>query len=495
MSTEIQDVSSVATPPPSAPADSTGVADSSTGTSEESQTATADGVTVQSVIEAKENGVEGTVDPTQDDALEGVPSLEELEQNKSQQYAQALINLRTAYEARKTELAELQGKTAPNPILEKYGDESVITSRLEAYDLLFTPVVNTQGQTEIDQITEFPRVTALPFIERVDTENPGMGDVILWDALNYTVETENGKVPQYQNPIVQQTLLKAWGLDPNRIHDYQNIDALSAPTGVTPEELERVPEDRREAYKTLPSSLRSAWDSIPDDEKAYHLDTAKERLDARRFREQQVEQQRATQEQTRIETQQRVQAEQESFVSQHLQEGNATIMDDLASKVTFTGDAAKDSALMGTVSAVLFSLRDPVYRQANQQRLDAMGVKLGEDFDLALQAADQHLRDAKRYELFGQKGFQQKALRDARDAKNLVLAKLSPIALKIAKAMGGQLAANATEQGKLLTDATRTRPTVGNGSEVSEQGGILPPGIRANSPEADRYLWNRASQG
>lgn len=166
------------------------------------------------------------------------------------------------------------------------------------------------------------------------------------------------------------------------------------------------------------------------------------------------------------------------------------IMDDLASKVTFSTDEAQNASIRTQIGALLFSLRDPDYRKANEAELKAMGVTLGSDFDQALGAADKYLRDAKAYEMYGQKGFQQNAMAEARKAKGQVIAKLSSIALRAAKANGAQMRAQAEGQGKLL-DATRTRPTVGNGGDATETGGLLPPDVRANSAAANHILWQR----
>jgi hypothetical protein len=461
-----------------------------------SQTVTAGDVTAQSVIEGQENDVEGTVDPTQDtDPLEGVPTLEELEQNKSQQYAQALINLRTAYEARKSEVENLKS-LEPLKDLSTLGEPESIRAAVEAYASLFAPVINPETQQpEIDPSTGFPKVSATPFLERVDTENPGMAETFLWDALNYTVDYGQGAKPLYMQPEVREALLRAYKLDPKRLEDYRNIDAFSAApsTAVTPEELEAIPEGRRDAYKTLPASLRNAWNSIPEDEQNYHLDTAQERLEAQSFRQQQQQAAEQQRQQAETEIRQRVVSEQESFVSQHLQQGFQSIMDDLAPKVTFSGNETENSGIKASIGALLFSVRDPDYRKANEPYLKAMGVELGADFDDALTACDQHLREAKAFELFGQKGRAQQSLTKAHDAKKLLLAKLSPVALKAATLMGGQMVNRANAVNKALDGATTTRPVPlnnGDGQNVSD--GILPPGMDPMSREAGLYIAQRA---
>lgn len=433
-----------------------------------------------------------TPPPSEDDeSLEGVPSLDELQQQAGQKvpYAEALFKLRTAYEARKGELGELQARQE-TANFEKYGGLETAESRLETFNALFTPVVDpTTNQPEIDPSTGFPVITTSPFIERVDAENPGMAEQILNDVLRYQVDYGNGPVALWQAPQVQENLMKAWGLDSSRINDYRNIDALSQPTGViTPEELEAIPEGQREAYKTLPQSLRESWNVIPDDEKQWHIDVAQERLTARENRETQAREQQESRQQAEVQAREYVQGEQEKYVSQQLQEGYATIMDDLASKVTF-GDENTNAAAFTSIGALLFSARDPDFRAANSARFEQLGIKLGSDFDEALNAADTHLRQTKTYELFKQEGMRQNALTQARAAKNVVLAKLAPIALRAAKAMGAVAANKAATNGKLLDSAGNVRPTPGQSGSVAEQGGgYLPPGMRANDPQAGVYL-------
>lgn len=487
---EIQSTDVGSDSPSAVAPESTGAGASSVATSGEATQATAPGGDTAQLGQAEQVEQVETVDSASEpDPLEGVPSIDELKQNPNQQYAKALLQLREAYEARKSEVSELQGKLNPlNPAIERHGDTETVQSRLETFDQIFTPVVDPQTQeTVIDPNTGLPDYNPLPFIQSVDTENPGFAEKMLSTLLRAEYDYGDGeRTPLHKLDPVREIVLKGCGLDPARLADYQNIDALSAPTGVTPEELQSISPDRQEAYKTLPQSLRNAWETIPEDERAYHLDTAQERLDAKQFREQQTEQQRQAREQQETQLRAQVSEAQDSFVSQQILEGHTSIMDSLASQITFPEEVAP--AIHSSISALLFSLRDPDYRQANSQKLEAMGIKLDSDFDQALAAADKHLRNAKAYEMFGQKGQQQASLAEARNAKNQVLAKLAPIALKAAKAMGGQLAANAQEQGKLLQDASSVRPIPRNGNQVAEQNSYLPPGMRANDPQAGVYL-------
>lgn len=460
------------------------------GSQEETgQTAIAGDVTAQSVIEGQESGEVGTVDPTQDDPLEGIPSLEELEQNKSQQYAQALINLRTAYEARKEELTGLKPLESFKDIAQ-LGEPEVIKSKVETYDQLFTPVVNPETQQpEVDEYG-FQRITTTPFIERVEAENPGMAAQLLNDLLGYQFDRGDG-----QPTLMWRAWFEAQGLDPTRLDDYKNIDALTVaqPTGeITQEELALIDPKYHEAFKSFnPDQREDLLKANPLAREGYLQDRA-ERLANQAFREQQAETQRQQTQQQEQALRERVSTEQENYVNEQLEEGFATITDDLASKVTFSESPEENQAMLGIVGLSLLALRLPDSRFANEKVLGALGVKIEPSFYEALNAADKHLRDQKAYELFGQKGRALNSAEEARKAKSLVLAKSAIIGLRLAQAMGGHLQAKANGQGKLLEGATSVRPTPGTGSDTGGEGGILPEGVLANSPEAARIIAQRS---
>lgn len=462
---------------------SSDVAASLSSTEDTSQTATASDVTAQSVIEATGTGT-GTVDPAQEaDPLEGVPTLEELEQNKTQQYAQALINLRTAYEARKGEVETLKPLEALKDITQ-YGDADTIKSRLDAYNSLFEQAVDPATQQPQFDESGLPKVSAAKFIEQVDAENPGLAEQMLNDLLRYAPELPNGqKVSFYE-----RALREVYGLDPKRLDDYRKIDALTAPTGeVTPEELAAIPENQRDAYKTLPKSLRDAWEQIPEDERKFHLDGAQERLEARQYREAETKRQAEVQQQQLNAARQQIVEAQDTYVRQELQTGLATIMDDVAKQVTFSADPNTNAVMLGVTEGFVAALRDPdssAFKNV-QGALNALGVKLDNGFQEALSVADKHMRDQKAYELMGQKGLARNSQDKAHAAKTQVIAKLAPLAVKLAKALGGQAAQRANQQNQLLGAATNTRPTPDSGNGLqAEDNGYLPAGMLANDPRA-----------
>jgi len=453
-------------------------APSSVSQGDVSQTATAGDVTAQSVIEAKEGDEAGTVDPTQElDPLEGVPSLEELEQNKSQQYAQALINLRTAYEARKEEIGSLKPLEALKGLAE-YGEPEMIKSRLDAYNSLFTPVVDPSTQQPQYDDSGLPKISATQFIEQVDGDNPGIAEQMLNDLLLYAPDNAGQKVPLWQR------LFETWGLDPRRLDDYRKIDALTPQsTGeITPEELANVPAEFQDAYKQLPASVRNDLQQQDEETRKFNLEAHKERFDGRIAKQQEQQAKAAEQQQQIAQARERITQEQETYVSSQLQEGLDTIMDEVARQVTFSADANENSQMLGITRAVIFSLRDPDFSAQAEKMLGAFGTKLDQGFYEALSVADKHMRDQKTYELLGQKGFAQTSQAKAAAAKNQVFAKIAPLAIKVAKALGAQAAQRANQQNQLLGQATSTRPTPGQSGTLSEGNGYGIPEMLPNDP-------------
>lgn len=480
-STDVGNDSPVAIAPESNGADASSVV---TSGEENQATASGDGTAQLGSEGETVEQVESADSASEADPLEGVPGLDELEQNINQPYAKALKQLRSAYEARKEEINGLKPLEQFKDIT-TLGEPETIKQVVETHKLLFTPVVNpTTQQVERDEYG-FEKTTTTPFIEKMDGDNPGIAEQMLNDLLRYTPDRDGQKIPLWQS-----MLRDGFGLDPARLDDYKNIDALTAaqPTGeITSEELDQIPSELQEAFKSLPPGVRQDLLAQDEETRKFNLEAHKERFDNRTAAQQRQQQEAQAQQAQQAQLLEQVRSEQESFVSQQLQQGLATIMDDVAQKITFSTDAAENSKMLGIVEAFIFATRDPDYKPFIEKTLNAFGAKLDPSFHEALTAADKHFRDAKALELFGQKGRAQGSLVEANKAKTRVLAKLAPLAVMVAKALGGQQANKAAQQNGLLA-ATATRATPPNGGSVSESGGYLPAGMRANSPEADVYL-------
>lgn len=431
---------------------------------------------------------EGTAPPpSEDDPLEGIPSIDELRQQAEQKvpYAEGLLRLRTALEARKEQYEQLKTQHDPlAPVLEKYGDPAAVQQRLETLDSLFSPVINPQtNQPEYEN--GLPKYTTAPFIERADADNPGLAEQMLVDLLSYAPAAADGQ----KAPPMWQQLFESWGLDPKRLDDYRNIDALQPqPTGdISPDELQDVPEEFREVYKSLPPGVRSDLQAQDEETRRFHLEAHKERFDRKASETLAREQAEQAAQQQRAEIQAYVAREQEAYVSQARQEGVAAILDEVARQVTF-GDAETDSAVRGIAGGFLVSLLDPDFRSVAEPALNAWGVKLDPSFDEALNAASAALAQYKALELAGQTARAQQALAAARGPKMQVQAKAAQIAQKLYKAFGAQARKAGEQANQSLSQAAGARPTPTDGEAAGNGNGLLPEGMLANDPRAGLYL-------
>ena len=472
MSTESTQIDvGAAAPPPPAP---TGAADSSPalGSSEP----VADGVTV--------SDAQGEQQPA--DIFAGIPSIEELTQQSEQRvpYSEGLLRLRTELERVKPDLASWE-KFKP---LSELGEPTELQSAYERHQKLFSPVVNKEtNQPEYDD-RGLQKRTSHPWVEAMEAETPGFFHRHLDDLLRYTdpVTGKNGA----------QTYFEGIGLDINRFDDYLNLDSLLAKSNgaVTQAELDQLPDGDREAYSTLPASLRRDWASIEPDEQRYHLDGAKERIEARQWREtQEQEKKQATEAQ-----QQQFQAKLHSDILGDLStvrtQGLTSLRDSISKAVQLSTDPNTQSAYVDAIIAPLALLLSPDFHDLGAHMLDSMGVKLDQAFNDKLNAlvtARQQYVIAKAY---GEEGQAATALKEADGKMAAIMAKFHDLALKRATTFGYQAKQIATANGNTLAAASAARVMPPNGSAVEAAQGILPQGMDPYSPEANNYLWQHSQR-
>lgn len=482
MSDELQDVS---TSSPGVAAD-IAVADSSSAAVESSvaQSGIAGGATATEGQSAAEQQTE--IDP-----LDGVPSLEQLQQEAESKvpYAQSLVQLRSAYEQSKSALDEIKPLESYKPLSQR-GDPETLIGKLDLIDGLFAPKVGANGQPELDPSSGIPLHTTTPFLEKANEQNPGLVEQLAADVLQF--KTLNPVTGQ-EEPIIRQ-VFRELGLNPDDLDRYRKIDTLIANTGtaITPEELAAIPPELHEAFKSLPSSIRDSLWNQDEDSRKFTLEAQKERLDRNQATQaaEAKQQEAAKQQETAIK--EYVSGEQDKYIAEQRQEGYAAVRNDLAQKVTFSSDPKINNLMLSLSCLLPVAAMDPELRFGVTEALKEIGVQLEPSFDEALVAANTHSRQFKAYDLAGLKLQRDDALAKARGAKAMVSSKASLIALEIAKALGGQVQQRASQNGKLLAGATTTRPIPGNGQSVSETQGILPQGIDPMSPEANRLVAQRA---
>lgn len=405
----------------------------------------ADGVTVEEKAPEIQE-----VDPLQD-----VPSLEELQKLAEQKVpnAAALANLRTAYEGVKP----LKALEPWKEVAEVVGDPLQAKTAYELIKSLQTPVEGTN---------EF---TSKPFIERIDQERPGSANQIFHDLLTYEVADERG----YRDTLVRH-MYRSHGLDPDRIDDYRNIDTLRASGVVSAEDLNRVPEQYRDAFRSLSKDgqddvleLLRAGDPTYGLRAEEHLRNAQDALEARQYREQSEKAQREYAERQQVELQQQVAQAVEQDILGEVKGISDSILQKSLSQFTFSSDATQDALEKGKIISILANLQSPYafYRDMAVQNLKAVGVdvngwdKLTTDWEterskyVALKAAGQeNTWDAR------------EALSRSNFARQQILARANDYALKLAQFSGQKAAGAAAQQGSQLAAATARFVPSGNGN-------------------------------
>lgn len=423
-----------------------------------------------------ENAVEGTKAPEQSaDPLEGLPSLEELEQQAANNvpYAKGLHSVRGAYEALKAETGPVIEQFTPwKDAIEKIGDPTQAQTAYELTRLLHSPVIEN-GVAKPDSFT------TRPFLERLETESPGAVDQIFADLLVFPVPDENGK----EDTLVRH-LYRSHGLDPDRLEDYRNIDTLRGASGiVTAEQLQGIDPKFHGAFKALSQAQRD--DILAQkgtDEKGNtvyppaaqdYLQDKMEALEARQFREQFQNDQKAQGQAKQAQLEQEIQTESDSAISTARKEIYNSIYQTLAS-VNVSSDELENEFHRSGIMSNLYTLLDPVGRELIlEPLLKKAGISLDSQiagvqvpFDDTLNSFEQSTRAAKRFEKQGRNWDASEARKDATKARQLLTAKLSQIARKFA-----QPALNGAANGKIAGngDLGATARTVPSGNAVQQQ--------------------------
>jgi hypothetical protein len=280
-------------------------------------------------------------------------------------------------------------------------------------------------------------------------------------------------------------------LDPSRLAEYRNIDALIARNSgtITAEELAEIPSEYHEAYRTIPASIRAAWKSYDEADATQMLEQYKGQLDASKRELAAAERDKAEQLRRDQEHRQAVYTAQRQYFDTVRRDRFSALYNSLAEQVVFSEDAVANSVTIGALCATLSNLLDPDWRFiAIEKVLTPMGLKLPAGFDEVLAKFDTNANAKVAYEKAGDIGQAGIAAADANDAVNELMAKIAPIALKIAMKQGGALTEKAKQQAARLAAATAARPDAGVGTGAASNGQILPDGVLPGSKEAAMHI-------
>lgn len=419
-----------------------------------------------------------------DSIVSSIPANDaDLEAQKGQQHYQALIDQR----AQLRTLSKAVRDTAPLRELAKLGSPKAIQGKLQLANLLYSPMIDpATQQPRIDPTTQTPFVTTRPFIQYLDKNSPGMPEQLLADLLDYETSV-NGAAPRKMSLQV----LDYWdGKYPNWWKTHYGAQIAPVTGAVTPEELAEIPAQYHDAYRTIPPSIRHAWSAYDPADQTRMLEDYKGKADTAVRDAAATEAAKAKEAQDSQRLQAYVQQEQAKYFDTVRRDRFSAISQTLAKQLTFSEDAATNSVMHGAVGTILWNLIDPDGRFiAEQSILKPLGFKLDSSFDAALNRFNTNANAAVANAIAGDHIQASTCEAEAMDAADQLVAKLGIIGLEVAKRMGAKQAAAAATLGNALTTATTTRPAITIGaSQAANPSGILPAGMRPDSPEALRHI-------
>jgi hypothetical protein len=432
------------------------------------------------------------------DPLEGLPTLEELQTQASQNipYAKALAQLRPAYESIKAAHDTVNGQfqTWKDPI-EKIGDPIQAQYYHDVFSGLHQPVVDPSSGQAILRNGQ-PVYSSEAALMRMEQEQPGIVDEIYGDLLKLRIPDENNRVDTLENHY-----WRAKGLDPNRLDDYRNIDARSSGI-VTAEQLKEIPEAYHSAFKSLPESLRLAWPQLDDAEKQYHLNTANAAIKAQELEDRINRDQQAQQQQRQQEMEQRIATKQEESLSQVTRTIYDSINTNLASQIKFSeADPTLNDSLRTGVMAQLYVAIDPAGYFLVEPQFKALGINM--DFPDAkwhdvIEQFSMKDSEAVRLAEEGQVAFARQARGQANQLQSRIVAKLNSVGLQLAQRAAGHAVTRPAQQnnGPVARTVVNGNGYQGNGNANPYLDNPHPfgsPEYKAFNRQLDKQLYNAAN--
>lgn len=380
-----------------------------------------------------QNNVDAQVQGEAVDPLTGLPTDEELQAQVAQKvpYAQALAQLRPAYVAAKSALDSYK-PLDPWREFATANDLSIVQANHELANSIFTQSeANPSG------------FTTTPFLQKLEEVAPGAVDQLFVDISTIPITDNEGK----ESTVVRE-MIKSWGLDPNRIDDYRNIDSLRVSGVVTADELGKIPEKYHEAFKSLPRDAQEDLLALKESNPTLaevHLRNADRALASERFETAQRErEQRERETQQQQFEQQLTQAVEQDIVTES-QALSDSIHQNLAS-VTLASDPTLNDLEHLKIMGVLGNLQSPfpVYRDMAVKALKAVGVEPNGFADTVQQFIAEREQVVK-HKASGQIHLANQAESRANFARQRILLQANDMAMKLAQA-GGQRAATAAQQ-------------------------------------------------
>jgi hypothetical protein len=413
----------------------------------------------------------------QDDPLKDIPDIETLKQQVEQRVpgAAGMLNLRSAYEAHKLETEPLKALEPWKPITEHFSSVDEVLAQRDLIQKIHSPVIDP-----ISNQAKSGEFTTVPFIQDLEAQSPGTSDRMFRDLLTFQVNGENG-----QKDTLVRHLVRSWGLDPDRIDDYKEIDKL-APAGViTQDQLRGIDPKFHAAFKALTSAQREDILSMGqrDDygQVTYpsttldYLQDKTEALEARQWREQENQRQQQEAQAKQREFEQATNKAVDEDISTVRREMYDSIHQNLASQLKLSSDDLANDSKYDLVMGTLGSLFYPEFRFAAEKALQRAGMPVDPKFDETVSA---FLGAREKYVRFTRQGDQLQArgaLSEANLAKAILNTKLGDYAL----ALSGQAANRSQAQSREL--------------QTSLQGAtarVIPSGTTQQTSGSNPYMEN-----
>lgn len=456
------DVSSAVTssPPPSLTDDSSGGAASSAagqegGSSNESPVVG----DVNAGFEAANNSGQAatqqgdsTLPPSEEDPFKDIPTIDELRVQAEQKvpYAQALLQVREAYDASKSKVTDLESLSAFRPMVEKTTPEQLRT-KLDIIDGFFAPL-EENGQVLTDQYG-VARTTAKPGLEKLLSESPDTFIQIMSEGLAFPVQ-QGGTLLDFYG----QQWLQSKGLNPQNLEQYQEWEKTGAPVANSGVDLSLVPEIYREAFKQLPAKIQNDILNADPEAQEYYLKDAQQKFDDRLSRQ-------TAQQQQQRELQQTVERAGTEFVDTIFKEEYDSTLKSIASQWQSSSDPARDSLQHHAIVNTLVNLTDPRMSGFAEQWLKSLNIAPDPLIPQLAQSVESKARQLKMVEANGDR-MRAAQLADALRGERLQLkAKVNGVATLMVKALSVGLQAG--EIG--LQGAQESRPSItgamSNGAE------------------------------
>lgn len=434
---------------------------------------------------------ESTETQAEPNIFDGVPSLEELqaEAERKVPHSEALLRLRTELERVKPQVSQFESW---KPLVES-NDPVKVQERLAAHDSLFSPKLEN-GVAVLDE-RGLPQTTAVPFLETHEAKQPGFAMNHLLDVMDFAA---TNPTTGQKEPLIGQFFREVLGLDIGKLPQYQNIDSLIAKTNgsITPDELGLVPEQDHEAYKALPSGLRKDWEFMDEETRRYHLDGAKDRLENKQFRDQQLQAQQKAEQDYKQNFEAQVQQTFVQTLTEDRDRAFSSLRDNLARVWQPTQDEMSNRRYYRDVISPLKRMVDPDLQSDAIQELEDDGIKVNvPEFNQNMSALVGARQTYVRAKAYNDGLAADRAEQDFNRLQTQLMAKFNTIALQRAEKYGMQAKQIADKKGELLTTASQVRPTVpGSTAPQTFNASGLPVGMDPRSDEAVMYQW-RQSQG